>query len=165
MKYLYLLPLLIHVLAFSDQPHKYYVSNTLIEHDVISGNLEITVKLFTDDMERSLTDTTMHRLFLGEVRELPYAADSLKSYVLNHFSLTVNLRPASVHYLGREYVNDMVYCYLEVASVPDFQSIEVHNRLLCETFPGQKNVVELSAAGWKQTEICDCTRQQISFRK
>ncbi|MBL7942650.1 MAG: hypothetical protein JNM00_07780, partial [Flavobacteriales bacterium] len=134
-------------------------------HDAISGSLEITIKMFIDDLERSLDPDQQHPYHLADARETFAAGDSVRQYLSDHFSLLVNHRPTPIHYLGREYVGDMIYCYVEVPGIPDFEDLEVRTDLLCAQFPEQKNVVEVWAGGWKQTEICNCERQSVAFHK
>jgi len=78
---------LIFLFFFSSlQAHEYYVSICDIEFNSESNTLEITLKLFTDDLENTLQQGKS-RLYLGEDGESATADSLLESYLKRVFAI------------------------------------------------------------------------------
>jgi hypothetical protein len=63
-----LLWILAFVVLSSWAPHKFYVSNNIVEYNARTGIYEVTCKIFTDDLERALAPAGTN-LFLGSERD------------------------------------------------------------------------------------------------
>jgi hypothetical protein len=154
---LLLLSILITV-SFSkanEQPvldHKFYVSNTIVEQNPRTGVLEITIKLFTDDLERAIQQDGHPNLRLTD-DENQVTNAVIQSYLEKHFWLKFQSRLTPLIYVGQEVEADLTICYFELAQLPEFNFIEVKNNLLMEIFADQKNVVDLNINGKRQTLI------------
>ena len=59
----------------------------------------------------------------------------------------MNDAPVQFKFIGKEYKDDIVYCYLEVDNITDVQSIEVSNRALFDIIPEQQNILRLKLLG------------------
>jgi hypothetical protein len=132
--------------------HKFYFSNTLVEQNPRTGGLEITIKLFTDDFERALQKDGHPEIRLtGETTNELSAA--IQSYLESHFKLNFQSKATQLIYVGQEVEADLTICYFELAQLPEFNFIEVKNNIFMEIFPDQKNVVDISMKGQRQTLI------------
>jgi len=146
--------LLFFTLGFTG--HKFYVSNTLIHHNAQSQNFEITMKIFTDDLERAIESKRQEKLRLGdEDREHTLANEWIGDYLLDRFSVSLDDKPCALQFLGKEVDYEMTYCYLEIHNVVDFHSLSIRNEALLELFPEQQNIVDIDFQGWKQRILLD----------
>ena len=48
-----------------------------------------------------------------------------------------------MNYLGKEYENDIMFCYLEMENIKDINAIEISNKILFDKFDDQKNIIRL----------------------
>ena len=143
------------LLSLSFTSHKYYVSNTFIEHDALSQSFEITMKIFTDDLERAIEERVHQRLFLGDPElEHEHAESYVEEYLQERFHLNIDNQDRYISFIGMEVEFDMMYCYMEVTSIPDFHSIRVANDILYELFPEQKNIIDVRFGGWSEKTVC-----------
>ena len=51
--------------------------------------------------------------------------------------------PVEFTFIGKEYKDDIAYCYLEIVNISEVKSIEVKNRVLFDVFTDQQNIVRL----------------------
>ena len=131
--------------SFSTTEHEYHLSNTEVRYNEQESALQITTRIFIDDLEETLGNEGHQGLFLCTERE-PIHADSLvQEYLNQNLLISVDGDLISLDYLGKEISDDLiaVWCYLEVPDVSPKELIEVENNVLLETFDDQKNIVNL----------------------
>ncbi|MEL7339619.1 MAG: DUF6702 family protein [Bacteroidota bacterium] len=134
--------------------HPFYFSLTQIDHNPQTNSLEITVKLFTGDIELALEAQGTGRMFLGEAQKEHIKADLyLERYLKQHFQLNVNGEAVQYEYLGKEVELDVVWCYVEVANVADVRKLVIKNSLLVEEFEDQQNVVQVKIGKQKKSAL------------
>ena len=148
-KYLWLLVL--PLFAFS--VHEYYISLTKVEFVPEQKAVQVTMKLFIDDLERALENRNEVTLKLATELEDKRADAFLERYLVQKFQVWINQREMHYAYLGKEYENDVVYLYLEIENVEEIRSIEVRNAILVEEFPSQLNYVKVQVGKELKTLI------------
>ncbi|MCC6600232.1 MAG: hypothetical protein IT223_06120 [Crocinitomicaceae bacterium] len=131
--------------------HKFYVSNTIVEWNTRTNNVEITCKMFTDDFERALMKNTNTPLKLGDEAELPGTNEKVVEYITEHFKLQMDDRPVMLSYIGKETEADLTYIYFEFTPPPSWNVISIENTLLFDLFPEQKNIVDLRTPTWSKS--------------
>lgn len=130
--------------------HKFYVSLTQINYNSKTKSIEVTLKLFTDDLELSTTN------FSKKTVKIINAEDSdveIANYIKDKFSISINNKVQVLNYLGKEMENDVSWCYLEIKNVTDIQSIKINNRIFTEQFPDQKNLIHLNVNGVEESAV------------
>ena len=139
-KYLYIL-FFIPLVAFT--MHKYYISLCEIEHNEEQNTLQIIVGLFIDDLEYTLNKNHKKTLNLATKQEIENIDEYYQSYLNKHFKITVNNSLKPYIYIGKEYDDDIVRFYLEIANIEKIKSIEIINNLLFKDFEDQQNIVKI----------------------
>ncbi len=149
--------LLIFVLVFLVSAgfglHKFYVSKTIIEYNARTQLFEITTKLFTDDLDKAVSQLAGKEIRLGNSQEDPQANGFLEDYMKRHFSVVMDGVQTEWRWVGKETDNDLTFCYMEIYRTPVFSSLTVQNDLLISQFPDQQNIVDLSMSGSTQTLV------------
>jgi hypothetical protein len=148
-----ILSVLAGLLLVSFTPHTFYVSHTTVFHNTMGQNMEITIRLFTHDLEWALTQDDRLALHIGDENESIIADHLVRDYILKHYAMKVNGLPVNLSYVGKEAENDRLYVYFEFPPPAAFSTIEIDNTLLTEVFPEQKNYLTLEIAGWKQSLV------------
>jgi len=124
-------------------PHEFYVSLCRIDHNPATNALEITMKIFTDDLEYGITGS-QDFYGLGTGKE-PATADSLIfSYILNNFEVILEGETAGLNYIGKEVELDVTWIYVEIEDVPVLEKIEITDWMLTELFEEQVNIVNVN---------------------
>ena len=141
--------LIIPLFAFTS--HKYYVSSTKIEFKTERKTVQITMRIFIDDLQETINRTFSKDFELSlpnEPEEIDYLIDK---YVSKKFEIIINDEQKKYSYLGKEYKNDEVYLYLEIENIDFINIIEVKNNMLMEMFPEQLNIIKLYMNNRKKT--------------
>ena len=133
--------------------HEYYISLTKIEFVPEQKALQVTMKVFIDDLERALEKRNEVTLKLGTEWEDKRAEAFMERYLAQKFQIWINEKERYFEYLGKEYENDVVFLYLEIKDVEDIRSIEVRNAILVEEFPSQLNYIKINVGKEIHTRI------------
>ena len=149
-KYTFLL-LIIPLLSFA--LHKYYLSLTKIEYAKESKSLQITMRIFIDDLESTLNKINNKSFKLDTKTELEDANIYIEKYLLKQFEVNINGSSKNYKYLGKKYENDVVYLFIEIINIASINSIEIRNRILMDTFPEQQNIIKLNINNIKKSFI------------
>ncbi|MBJ2172637.1 peptidase E [Aureibaculum sp. A20] len=142
---LFLLPLL----AFS--VHKYYISLIKVDFKPQNESVQITMRIFIDDLQEVLNKTNNISIELGVKDESKEYNSLISKYIKDNFKIKIDSKLYPFQYLGKEYENDIVYIYLELSSIKSIHSIEISDTMLMKYFPSQKNIIKLNINDVKKT--------------
>ena len=134
---LFLLPL------FSFNLHKIHVSLTNIVYKKESKTLQITTRVFIDDIENIINKKYGLKLEFDTEKETSETDKYLKKYFEENLKITLDNQEITLSYLGKEYDEDIVYVYFEMENIPDFKQIEVKNTVLFDLFDDQQNIIKI----------------------
>ena len=127
--------------------HPFYTSICQVDFNGKDHNLEISVKIFADDLIQALKNRGAPEPFLGEKREIPQTDSLINSYIQSKYTFIVNGQKAAYNFIGKEMDTDAVWCYFEIEKVADLKQIEVHCDLLTELFDSQNNIIQITKNG------------------
>lgn len=136
-------------LLLAAAPHPIHVS-VLEGQWRAGGQLELTLRVFTDDLELALRrqyGEPVQPLRLGTPRQAPAADSLIQAYVLAHLRLLPDGKAVQLRYVGHEYEQEAMYVYLEATGVPDFGKLQVHNSLLLTLYDDQSNLCNMTHRG------------------
>lgn len=128
--------------------HPFHVSVCDIEHDAETKALQISQRIFMDDLEVGLIE--FHKLDKIDTYKPkdPARLDSLMdSYIKSKLFISVDGKSVDFKYLGSELEGDARWAYLEVEGVASLKEAEVSNLILVEAFDDQENIVHFKANG------------------
>ena len=130
--------------------HKFYVSLTEVRFNSESGRIEVSIRIFPDDLDHALFESEGIHTQLATELETPEADSLLELYLLEHFSLEVNGEPIELEFLGKEPEADAIWCYLESDQVAEPKAYTVYNSILTHTFEDQVNIVQVYQEKWNK---------------
>lgn len=147
------LPLIIALLfvplfsANTSQKHEYYISVTKVEYVEDQKSLQIISQIFIDDFETLLRQRYDETITLAEKNEPEAIEDYMKRYLQDKLKVAINKNAVNFKFIGKEYKDDIVYCYLEIEDVTEINSIAITNRVLFDVISEQQNIVRLKLKG------------------
>lgn len=147
------LPVFLLASAVAGVRHPFYVSICQIDHNSEAKSLEMTFKIFTDDLEKALEAQGAEKLFLGDKRESKEADRYIRAYLTNNVAINVNDDSVAFRYLGKEVELDVTWCYAEIQNVPEVKKISATNRILLEMYENQTNLVHVKANGEQKSML------------
>lgn len=144
--------LLIFLISTAFQRHDFHTSLTEIQVNAKEKTLEVTLRVFTDDLEKALTKAASGqkiRLAIDDKND-----PSIDRYVKQHFLLTnAKGERKTFRYLGKEFESDATWLYLEIPFAEPLTGTKLQNDVLCDLFDDQTNLVNLLGAGERKSFI------------
>ncbi|WP_298902324.1 DUF6702 family protein [uncultured Psychroserpens sp.] len=122
--------------------HKYYVSVTQMSYVKEKKSVQIISRIDIADLELTLQERYDKNIKMTTIDEKPMVDDYVKKYLNQKIEIKINTQDVAFEYIGKEYDNDVVVCYLEIENVDSIATIEISNTVLFDLFPKQKNVVK-----------------------
>jgi hypothetical protein len=123
--------------------HDFHVSLTEVRHNAKEQTLEVSMRLFTDDLDKAIVLGTGQSTGLVSGQETPATERLISAYLSRNLGIKVDGKTATLQFLGKELQTDAVWCYLEAKGVQSATRIEVRNASLLEVFPDQTNMVNV----------------------
>lgn len=135
--------------------HKFYVSVTNVGYSEKEDALQITSRVFIDDLDAVMKERYDIYTALDTERESPLADEYLEKYLRTKFVVEVNNEPKTYDYIGKKYDNDVVIFYLEVPQLkyPEVRNIQIQNEMLTDLFDDQQNIVHFKIDGKKKSFV------------
>ncbi len=133
--------------------HPFYISVCQVDYNPDTDALEMSFRIFTDDLELALETMGTDRLRLGTDREAEKADLYISRYLARQVEIELDGRRVSAVFLGKEVDTDATWCYVEVENVPVFKTMTMTNTLLLESFEDQVNLVHVNANGQKRSLV------------
>lgn len=141
--------------------HPFHVSVTDIVFDERSGAIQISSRIFTDDLENALRLMSGNPTF--DILENPKVTDDLiGQYFAKTLKLTLDDKTQKVVYLGSEVEADAHWCYLEVTGIKPPAKVALEFDLLHELFDDQRNMVHFRGQKTR-TFILDQAVREASY--
>jgi len=148
---LYALITLLFFVVTSFVIHKFYVSIYQINYAPEKKMVQITSRIFIDDLNAVLYKKYNKKTFLGESNESPDDIILMKKYILDNFSIKVNGLQKPIHYLSKEIETNVVICYFNIKDISKIKTLEVKNTVLLELNSEQQNIIQSTIYGKKQS--------------
>jgi len=144
--------------------HPFYVSVTEINHNAKEKTLEVSCKIFVDDMEDALKKNYAVSVDLANEKQLAQNNRLIADYVVHHLSVTADGKSAKLQFVGFEKDKESVYCYFEVPNVATLKKIDLTNSLLQEMHQEQINIMHVVVNGARKSYKLDYPAKQASFK-
>ena len=143
--------LLFPLVAFS--LHKEYYSLTKIDFNQKEKSVQVTMRLFANDLELALNKQYDKSVELGTKLEIAEADTFIELYLNQKFALTINGKDSPYVFLGKEFEKDVVYLYMEINNIPTIEQMSIRNSVLTEQFHEQENIVKVNANKQRKTFV------------
>ncbi len=122
--------------------HKFYVAIYQINYVSDKKMLQITSRIFIDDLNKALKTTYQKNTHLGEKEESQEDVALMNKYFLDNFSLKINGQQKPLHYNSKEIENNVLICYFNIKDINKITTLEVQNTILSDIFSEQQNIIQ-----------------------
>ncbi|WP_337042618.1 DUF6702 family protein [Emticicia sp. 17c] len=131
--------------------HAFHTSLTEIQYNAKEKSLEVTIRLFTDDLENALTKLNNgQKVMIGGKNDNSDAV--LNKYVQQHFAIiTPQKQKKTLQYLGKELEGDATWIYVEIPEAQALKDHVLYNDFMQELFDDQTNLVNFFYGSNKKT--------------
>lgn len=127
--------------------HKYYTSLTQVEYNAESRTVEVTLRVFADDLELALTRRAGRKVSLDRTKD----ADQLAlAYLRDTFEIkNRDGETKALKWVGMELRSDIAWLYVEAEMPEGLAGARLRDHVLFELFEKQVNTVSVRYPGAK----------------
>jgi len=137
--------------------HDFHSSLTNIEQ--VNGRYEITLRLFSDDLEKAVSAFAKKKVNLEELE----SEGLLQNYLTRNLKIqSIGSSRINWEWIGYEAGPEATKIYLEYKA-KDNASLTVRSTLLTEMYDDQQNIVTLNRNGTKQSQLLDKEKTSYTF--
>jgi hypothetical protein len=144
---------LLALLLMSFTSHKFYVSIYKIEFVSQKTRIEVTGRIFLDDLSNAIQKKYGKKVHLGNKEESEADVVLLKKYLTSHLRIKVNGIEMPATYVSHEYENTVFIGYFKINGVQKVQVLEIVNTALCDYIPEQQNIIQTLINGEKSSAV------------
>jgi hypothetical protein len=131
--------------------HKFYVSIYQINFNQKNKRLEITSRIFVDDLNTILLKKYDQKTHLGETAETPEDLILMKKYILDNLSVKINGQKKTINFLIKEMETNVLVCYYNIKDISSIKTFEIQNTCLLDLNADQQNIIQTTFYGKKET--------------
>lgn len=144
--------------------HKFYVSVSQVDFNEKKSRVEISTRIFIDDLEKTLNKKYNQKLNLATKVEVSNAKEFIEKYLLEKIKVTLNGQEQNVVFLGSEYEDDVLICYLKTDFSKKITTFELFNNLLTETYSEQQNIVHTNINNTKKSFLLTQNNKIVNIK-
>ena len=127
--------------------HPIHVSVTDVQYNEKNKSLQITSRIFIDDLELAIQKQVRQESLDILVPKAGTTDQLVSAYLRDHFKVKLDGKPARINYLAHEVEDLAIVCYLEIENVKKLKTIEVTNDVIQEVHADQSNLVHVTYKG------------------
>lgn len=127
--------------------HPFHVSICEIELDTKTKALQISERVFLDDLEETLHKVYNVRLDVVSPENKHLRDSLIKDYILTHLIITIDGKQHKRAYLGHEIEKDVLWCYIEYYGVKKMKRLSITNTIFFEVYEDQNTLVHFKYNG------------------
>jgi hypothetical protein len=144
--------------------HPLYITVTEISHNAKDKILEVSCKMFTNDLETVLEKAAGAKVDLAAPKDKAASDKLIAAYVGRHLRLKVDGKAVQLHFIGSENEEDGTWSYFQVNDLPAVKRIDAANDLLYDGFSQEINIMHVTVGGQRQSTRLDCPAANASFQ-
>ena len=131
--------------------HKFYVALYQVNYAPEKKMLQITTRIFVDDLNNAIGKKYTKKSNLGSENETVEDLNLLKRYFGEKLSFNVNGQVRHMLFLSKEMEGDVLICYFTIKEVKKINSLEIYNSVITEGISEQQNIMHFNVLGTKNT--------------
>jgi hypothetical protein len=115
--------------------------------------VQITCRIFADDLNMALRTKHYMRFHLGEKEETEAESPLLQKYIAERLKITINKNPQSLVFVSKELENNVLICYYKITDISKISSLTVTNEILFDYVTEQQNIIQTNVYGEKDSKL------------
>lgn len=162
-KYVLFAIVLILTSSFHKPKHPFYVSVVDLNYKQKERNLQVSVKLFSNDLEDALQRTSKKNIDLLNPKNQTETDSVLLNYISKRLAILVNSKKQLLNYIGYEKEEEAIWTYFEIKNCILPKNITIDTKLLYDYLPQQINIVHVNVNGHKKSSKVTNPEHHIEF--
>ncbi len=120
--------------------HPFYVSVCEIYHNPKSNALEISLKVFIDDIELAIQKSGNENFIISVHADNESIKNEMEEYLHDKFIIEIDSEQKSLNVIGYEFENDAIVFYIEIKNVKKINQLKIQNSIISEVREDQINL-------------------------
>lgn len=149
--------------SFSIKKHPFYLSVVDIKYETKQKALQVSVRLFTNDLEDALRKTNKKNIDLLNPKIKSEMDSVLFHYIKERLQISLNSKGQTLTYIGYEKEEESIWTYLEIKKTALPKKINITNKLLYDFLPQQINIIHAEINGVKKSSKITNPDSKIEF--
>ena len=143
--------------------HPFFVSMTDINYNSKDKELEISVRIFTDDFENKLRKYHNSKIDILHPADQEQMNAFVYEYIQKHLQLKVNDKAVEMNFVGYEQQSESIWTYLEVKNVDKVNKVIITNSLLHDYNTSEINMMHVKVGEKEQSTKLDYPQTEAVF--
>lgn len=135
--------------------HPFYISMTEINYNSKNKTVEVSVRIFTDDFEKTLRKNCNCKVNLLAPQNKKAMEKLVAYYVLKHLQIKVDGQLQNLEFAGYQQEEESTWNYFIIKNINQVKRMEINNTLLHDYNKEQINMLHIRANGKDQTDKLD----------
>jgi hypothetical protein len=146
--------------------HKFYVGVFQVDYFKEKKAVQITARLFIDDLEKALYKKYNKHFYISTKEEIIDANSYISKYLEEKLKIRINNKIQTIQFLTKEQEDNIVICYLKINFKDKIKELDITNNVLSDIFNEQQNLVHLNINGNKKTILFTNTEtnQKLKYK-
>ena len=149
--------------GFISTHHPIFVSVTEINQNAANKSLEISCKIFTDDLEQTLRQQNKIRVDLLNPASKQAMNVLVNNYIQKHLQLKVDDKALVLGFVGFEQQEEGIISFFEVKNIAMVKKLDVTNTILYESRPQQMQIIHVMVNGERKSSRLNNPDEKTSF--
>lgn len=143
--------------------HPFYVSVTEINHNPKEQTLEVSCKMFSEDLEDILKKNYKTAVDLTAHKQQPQNEKMIQDYISKHLAIQANGKALKLNFIGFEKEAESVYCYFETEKINGVKKLDVTDSILQDFSDKQINIIHVVVNNNRKSQKLDYPDKMASF--
>lgn len=143
--------------------HPFFVSVIEINHNTKEATVEISVRIFTEDLEKTLQKYTTTKLDIRNPPDNAFLEKQISNYISQKLKLKINGQPVSLNYIGHEIQKESVWSYFEISKIKEVKKLEIDCTLLYDFEKLQSNIFHIKSGTTDKSYKLDYPKSNMVF--
>lgn len=137
--------------SFNNVKHPYYVNVIDIKYDIKQKTLQVSARLFTNDLEDALRKTDNKAIDLLNPKVKSEVDSALFHYIKQRLHISINAKAQKISYIGYEKEEESIWTYLEIKNAVPPKTLSIDSKLLYDFLPQQTCIFHVEVKGIKKS--------------
>jgi hypothetical protein len=143
--------------------HPFYVSVTEIEQNQKTGKLQVSTRIFYDDLEKALDKRYKTNINILKPVNKQQVDALISGYVKEHLKIKADNKEMLLKYVGYEIEEEAAWCYFETDKTDPVRNLYIQNNILFEQHESQVNMIHALVTGKRQSSKLDNPKDKVNF--
>ncbi|WP_026763681.1 DUF6702 family protein [Sediminibacterium salmoneum] len=143
--------------------HPFYVSVIEINHNEKEATAEISIRIFTDDLEKTLQKQSTATIDIIKPTNKAFIDQQISQYIGKTLQLKINGKPVKFNYVGYEIIRESVWSYFEVEQVKEMNTVDINCSILHDYETSQINLFHVKSKGTQKSYKLDYPQKNTQF--